>query len=353
MKVSEIETPALILDINKLKHNMNVMNSCIADSNAKLRPHFKTNKTLEIVKLQMQNGAKGITCSKLSEAEILVNAGISDILIANQIVQPSKIKRLAELAKKTHLIVCVDNEDNILELSRAAIEEGTTIFIYIEYEAGMKRCGVESKEEFLHLAQLVTKCDGLVFEGIQAYAGQLSHEENVSYKEKEVEKTVKKVKELKEYTENFGITVKEISGASTCTSFLKAASGVYTEIQAGSYVFMDAALSGCSLPFLSSLFIETTIISKKSDRIVIDTGAKSLGLDQCYPIFLNYENCQYSLSEEHFSIYGQNLGGKIGEHVRLIPGHCCTTVNIYDKMYVIDKDNIIDEWKIDGRGKSI
>lgn len=353
MKIDQIETPALLLDLDKMKKNISQMSKILENSKAKLRPHFKTTKTLEVVKLQLENGAKGVTCSKISEAQVLVDAGIKDILIANQIVQPSKIERLTQMAKQTHLIVCVDNAENIKQISQAAQKQNSTIFMYIELEVGMKRCGVETKEQFLELAKLIESLPNISFEGIQAYAGQLSHEADIEKKKTEVEKTITFVKSVKEYLEENGIAVKEVSGSSSCTSMYKAASNLYTEIQAGSYIYMDAALKPCNLPFESSLFVLTTVISKNHDRIVIDCGAKSLGLDQVYPIFLGFESNQVSLSEEHFSIYGNSIKQTLNDKVMLIPGHCCTTVNIYDKLYLIQNDEVIAECKIAGREKSI
>lgn len=353
MNIYELETPALCVDMDLLQKNMKLMDERLQNSSARLRPHFKTSKTPEIAKLQMANKAKGITCSKLGEAEVLADAGIPDILIANEIVQPSKLKRLAELSKKTRLTVCVDNEENIRNLSTAAVLAGTIIHLYVEYDVGMKRCGVSTREKFLRLASLIQKSEGLTFDGIQAYAGQLSHETDAHHKAEEVEKVIADLKELKAYVESHGIPVREISGASTNTSALKAASQLYTEIQAGSYVFMDAAFKDCGLPFSNSLTIAATVISKSHDRIVIDCGAKCLGMDQCYPILKGYENQKCTLSEEHFTIHGSHLPANIGDKVFLIPGHCCTTVNLFDEMYVTKGEKVIDKWKIEGRGKSV
>lgn len=353
MKLTDIETPALILDMDILEENMAILQSFLNGHSVKLRPHFKTSKSIEIVKKQLAMGAKGITCSKLAEAEILINAGVSNILIANQIVQKSKIERVAKYATATHLIVCVDQKQNILELNEAAENANSIINIYIEFDVGMNRCGVAAYEAFYDLAKLITECSHLKFEGIQAYAGQLSHEENVEYKKEQIQIIEEKLLGLKKYVEDRGITVTEISGASTNTSLFKAGHGVYTELQAGSYVYMDAAFKGCSLPYQNSLFLLTTVISKATDRIILDVGAKGLGLDQVLPICKGYEDRQYIISEEHFGIYGANLSAKTGDKVWMIPGHCCTTVNLYPKMYVMRGDRIIDTWIVDGSLKSV
>ncbi len=353
MDLLDIETPALILDVDALDENMAMLQSFLNGHSVKLRPHFKTNKSLEIVKKQLANGAKGITCSKLSEAEVLVNAKVPNILIANQIVQKSKIEKIAEFAGKTHFIVCVDQQQNIIDLNEAAEKAGSIIYIYIEFDVGMNRCGVKGYEDFYELAKLITECPNLKFEGIQAYAGQLSHEENVEYKKEQIKIIEEKLIGLKKYVEDRGIAVQEISGASTNTSLFKAAHGVYTELQAGSYVYMDAAFRNCSLPYRNSLFLLTTVISKSQDHIILDVGAKGLGLDQVLPICKGYENREYVVSEEHFGIYGSNISAEIGDKVWMIPGHCCTTVNLYPRMYVMKGDRIIDTWAVEGSLKSV
>lgn len=353
LKLSDIETPALVLDLDILEENMSVMQSFLDGHPVKLRPHFKTSKCVEIVKRQLAKGAKGITCSKLSEAGILVEAGVPDILIANEIVQKSKIERAAGYAKKTRLTLCADQKQNILDLNEAAEKAGSTIHIYIEFDVGMNRCGVSTYEAFYELAKLVSECPNLRFEGIQAYAGQLSHEENVAYKKEQILAVEKKLTGLKQYVEDRGIKVNQISGGSTNTSLLKAGHGVYTELQAGSYVYMDAAFKNCSLPYQNSLFLLTTVISRSPDRIILDAGAKGLGLDQVLPVCRGYETYKYVVSEEHFGIYGSDLHAKIGDQVWMIPGHCCTTVNLYPQMYVKRGDRIVDIWKVEGSLKSV
>ncbi len=353
MKLSEIETPALLLDLPKMEENMKKLNSYLTGHKVALRPHFKTNKSLEIVKRQLALGAKGVTCSKLSEAEVLVNAGIENILIANQIIQRSKIERVASFAKKTHLIVCVDQSENIKDLEEAAARAGSMINIYIEYNVGMNRCGVSSYEDFLALAQQIVACEHLKFEGIQAYAGQLSHEENVTYKNEQILKIEKILSDLKSFVESHGIPVEQISGGSTNTSLIKAGHGVYTELQAGSYVYMDAAFANCALPYENALYVLCTVVSKSPDRIILDVGAKGLGLDQVLPVCKDYEQENYVVSEEHFGIYEENLKAQIGDQILMIPGHCCTTVNLYPRLYVYDGRQVTALWNVEGSLKSV
>lgn len=356
MKISEIETPAVIVDLDVLKKNMKTMEQILGKYPVRLRPHFKTCKTIEIAKMQMQAGAVGMTTSKLAEAEVLAEAGFPNILIANQVIQKSKIKRLAELAGKTHLIVCVDQEENIYDLSKAATLAGTEIFIYVEFDIEMHRCGVSTYEEFYKLAKLITELPGITFSGIQAYAGHLSHEADQELVQKKVLAYEEQLMGLKKYVEERGIPVKDISGASTNTSRYKAGHGVYTELQPGSYVFVDQAYLPCKLPYEPSLFVLTTVISKSADRIILDVGAKGLGMDQVYPSVVTHPEDDYVLSEEHFAVQndkGIPYAEKIGDKVLMIPGHCCTTINLYKKLYVKQKDDIVAVWDVEGSLQSI
>ena len=171
MKISGLNTPALVLDINILKANAEAMKSILENTSLKLRPHYKSHKCASIAKWQIKNGAIGMTCAKLSEAEDLCDVGIEDILIANQIVEPAKIRRLADLANNCRLTVCVDSIENVNALSAAAKNCGSTIHCFVEYDIGMQRCGVVENEEVLALAKHILSSDNLEFDGIQAYAG--------------------------------------------------------------------------------------------------------------------------------------------------------------------------------------
>jgi len=352
MKINELETPALILDKKIFEENLAKMDELLKNSSMKLKPHYKSNKCSEIAKLQISRGASGITCAKLGEAEDLAVAGVDNILIANQIVQPSKIKRLAELAKNCCLTICVDNLDNIRELSLAAAYAESTIHCLVEYEVGMKRCGVDTYDEFLELANAIDKSDGLVFEGIQAYAGHMAHEHSKEVRIAETERIENEISGLKKYVEENGLKVKEVGGGSTGTVEQKPKDTVYTDIQAGSYIFMDSAYKQLNLGFKNALFVLTTVISTKKDRVVTDTGVKSLGMDQGNPLFLGVpDGSPISMSEEHGAVYCEH-NFKLNDKLLYIPGHCCTTVNIFDEIYVIEGEEVVDCWKVTSRGKA-
>lgn len=352
MKVSQIETPALIVEQAAFEANMAAMKKLLSHTTMALRPHYKSHKSVAIAKLQLQAGAKGITTAKLSEAEDLAQAGVGDILIANQVVQPEKLGRVAELANRTRLTICVDDAENILALENAMAAAGGTLYVLVEYEIGMERCGVETHDEVLALARLIEAQPHLQFEGIQAYAGHMAHEHSLEVRKASAEAIEQDLKRLKAALNDAGLPPKEISGGSTGTVELKPGDSVYTEMQCGSYLFMDRAYREVGVCFRHSLYLLTTVISTKPDRIVTDGGVKSLGMDQGDPVFVGYEGMPIRMSEEHGQVEAPGHSAKIGDKIRYIPGHCCTTINAHDRIYVIDGETVVDVWPVTSRGKS-
>lgn len=350
MKISGLSTPALVLDKNLLNANFEAMNRIIENTTLKLRPHYKSHKCASLAKMQIENGAIGMTCAKLSEAEDLCDIGIEDILIANQVVAPEKIRKLADLAKNCRLTVCVDNKENISELSLAAKNSGSIIHCLIEFDIGMERCGVVAKEDVLALANHISKCVNLVFDGLQAYAGHISHIEDIKTRKEMTLANYIKLRELISYLNENGFEVKTVSGGSTGTAEIKALEGLYTELQAGSYLFMDATYRNLSLPFKNSLFVLTTVVSKRSGLTVVDAGVKTCGTDQGMPVPRDGHADTIVASEEHFQLHNYNAETSVGEKMYLIPAHCCSTINLYDKIYLVDGDTIVDRILVTAKG---
>ena len=352
MKLSEIETPALIVDQTAFDANIAAMNRLLKHTTMRLRPHYKSHKSVAIAKLQLAAGAKGITAAKLSEAEDLCAAGVGDILIANQIVDPEKMRRAAAMTSRTRLTVCVDSADNILAWEQAMTGQESKLHLLVEYEIGMQRCGVETHEEVIALAKLIAKQPHLSFEGVQAYAGHMAHEHSPEVRKAFTEATEADLTALKAKLTAAGLPPKEISGGSTGTVEQKPGSSIYTEMQCGSYLFMDRAYREVGVSFAHALFLLTTVISTKPARIVTDGGMKSLGMDQGGPIFVGYEGLPVSMSEEHGQVEAPGHTAKVGDRLLYIPGHCCTTVNLHDRIYVTDGDDVVDIWPVTSRGKS-
>ena len=352
MYIKDLETPALVADKTLMQKNLDTMMGLLEGKQPKLRPHYKTHKTAEIAQWQLKNGAIGITCSKLSEAMDLAEAGVEDILIANQVVQPSKIKKMAQLAGKCKLTVCVDNADVVRKISEAAVEAGTHIHCYVELNIGMDRCGVNEFHEFYELASLLEELPGVSYDGIQAYAGNLAHEYDTPHREMGTATNEARVGALLLYLEERGITSKEVSGASTGTAYMKAKSTVFTEIQAGSFIFMDKSYQrlGMNL-FEHALHVVCTVISADEEHFVIDAGVKSLCPDQDMPAIDGFTAEITKINEEHMIFYGPH-NYKVGDMVKVIPGHCCSTVNLYDEINFAIGEEIVETVKVTSRGKS-
>ena len=350
MKISGLSTPALVVDGDILKANVQAMKKVLENSSLKLRPHYKSHKCAALAKWQMANGAIGMTCAKVSEAEDLCDSGIEDILIANQVVDPAKIRKIADLAKNCRLTVCVDNKENVEALSAAAKHCGATIHCLVEYDIGMQRCGVVTKEEVLELAKFIPTCGNLAFDGLQAYAGHISHMEDPDVRKQMTLANYEKLNDLLSYLRENGVEVTTVSGGSTGTAEIKAMEGLYTELQAGSYLFMDATYRTLDLPFQNSLFLLTTVVSQRDGLTVVDAGVKTCGIDQGMPVPVNGTTGEIVASEEHFQLHGYSEPVKVGEKIRLVPAHCCSTVNLHDKIYVVEGDRVIDRLLITARG---
>lgn len=358
--IEEIETPALILDLDLLEENIRIMAGFFEGRKAKLRPHFKTCKCPNIAHLQLAAGAKGITCAKAGEAEVLVNAGVRDILVANQVVDPVKICRLACMARAgARITVAVDRAENVDSLSAIALEVGATLHVLIEIDVGMSRCGVNTEKEALELARRIGRSGGLVFEGIQAYEGHLVYDTlqptrlTDEVKREGVRRMEEKVGGIKNHLEANGITVKEISGAGTGTYHITGDDTIWTEIQAGSYVFMDTVYSRAGLPFHNSLSILTTVIHKRPGVAVTDAGLKVCTTDHGFPSVKDRPELSVTgLSEEHGRISDPRDELRYLQKIEYIPSHCCTTVNLHDRYFCVRGGRLEAVWPVAGRGKS-
>ncbi len=350
MKINNITTPALIVDKAIFDSNAKKMSELLSGSSLSLRPHYKSHKCAAIAHKQIEGGAIGMTCAKLDEAIDLCDSGIENVLIANQITDKQKISRLAHLANACRLTVCVDDKDNVTELERAAALADSTVHCLIEFEIGMRRCGVATKEEVAALAEHINACPHLVFDGIQAYAGHLSHTVSEGERLEKTQANSAKIKELLAYLDEKGLHARVLSGGSTGTSLIKAKEGLYTELQAGSYLFMDSTYRDLGLPFENSLFLLTTVVSVSDNLIVVDAGVKSCGVDQGMPIPVGFGVSHIVDSEEHLQLHNPSMQFKIGDKVLLIPAHCCSTVNLHDRIYLVEGDRVVDRLTVTARG---
>jgi len=352
--ICEVDTPSLLLDIDALKANIATMAAFFADKPSRLRPHFKSHKCTAIAKMQMEAGAVGITCAKLGEAEVVADAGITDILIANQIVSKCKIQRLVELAKRANPMVAVDSVINVRELSAAASKAGVKIRVLVEVDCGMNRCGVEPGQPALDLARVVASSPGLVFEGLQGYEGHLVL---IRDEEERFEKTraaLAPLVETRRLIENAGIPVNIVSGGGTGTYNLTGCIEGIDEVQAGSYAAMDYYYGEIRPEFRQAMSILVGICSRPKPGVaVVDVGTKGVGADFGPPLLKNIpggELLKFS-SEEHTVFMLPEAAGGLGDSIEIIPSHGCATSNLY-REFIVHKDGIVvDVWPIEGSGK--
>lgn len=355
----ELDTPALLIDLDVFEENIQKMSDYFTTVNAELRPHLKTHKSPIIAQQQIAAGAIGITCAKLGEAETIIDAGIRDVLIANQIVGKLKIERLTNIAVNSDIMVAVDNIQNVQDISDAATAKGVKIRILVEVNIGMDRCGVEPGKAAADLAQQVIQSPNLIFEGLMGYEGHTVAKPDRTEREKTTRAAMQRLVETKDYLNRNGVDVSIMSGGGTGTFDITGSIPEMTEIQAGSYVFMDSTyydVEGVGKKFGCALSVMATVVSRPTkNRIVVDTGLKVLAKEFGIPQPINVPGLEMTgLSEEHGKIHitDENTTLKPGDRIEIRPTHCCTTVNLHDRYFCIRNDVVEAVWKISARGKS-
>lgn len=356
MNVTDIDTPALCLDIEIVEANIKRMAGYFQDSPMRLRPHAKTHKSPMLAQMQMAAGAIGITCAKLGEAEVMATAGLKDLLIANQIVGPVKIARLVNLASYTEVMVAVDNADNVADLNEAAEAKGVRLRVLIEVDIGFHRCGVTPGQATLDLARKVVASPGLRFEGLMGYEGHRVFIEDVEERKQKTEDDLELLIETVELLHRDGIPVKIVSSGGTGTYFITGTYPGITEIQVGSYITMDSQYrQDVGIDFDYGLTLLATVISTRGeDHAINDAGLKTVTRDFGLPIVIDPPGWEITdLSEEHG--YLHRLDGpplKVGDKVVIVPNHGCTTINLHDNYHVIRRGILEAVWPIAGRGKA-
>lgn len=351
----DIDTPALLVEAGALEANIQRMASFFANRPSRLRPHFKSHKCTRIARMQIAAGAVGMTCAKLGEAEVLAEAGIQNILIANQIVGKLKIARLVEVARRAKPIVAADSAENVRMLSNAAASAGVTIGVLVEVDIGMNRCGVKPGQPALDLARLITASPGLAFEGLQGYEGHVVDLRDPTERAEKTRAALGPLVETRRLIEQAGIPVHIVTGGGTGTYTITGDYPGVDEVQAGSYAAMDWWYSDIRPEFQQAMSILSTIISRpEPDVAIVDVGRKGVGAEFGPPRVKNLPGSSVARfgSEEHTAVAlppGSNLG--VGDQVELIPSHGCTTSNLY-REFVVHRQGIVEDvWPIEGSGK--
>ena len=353
---SEIETPALLLYADRLERNIDKMAAFFSKLDCNLRPHFKTHRLPLIAHKQIRAGAHGITCAKISEAKILVEGGIRDVLIANQIIGERKIEQLAGLAHHSEIIVAVDDIQNVSQVSSIALKRGVKINVLVEIDVGLNRCGVNTDEEALTLARSILNLKGVNLRGIMGYEGHTVLISDYERKERECEKANARLVNVRDFLEKNGIHTEIVSAGGTGTYDIASRYPGITEVQAGSYTTMDTQYRKTGIDFEMALSLMATIISHPTkEKFIVDAGLKSLTNEAGMPEIVNAPDAMIStFCEEHIIVMWKNASRdwKIGEKLEFYPSHGCTTINLHDRYYVI-RNNVIEAvWKIEARGAS-
>ena len=359
--MQDVDTPALMIDLDAFEANVAQMAKTVQDFGVRLRAHSKTHKCPEIAKRQIAAGAVGICCQKVGEAEAMVAGGVGNVLVTNQIWGERKLARLAALADTARIGVLADDADNVRDLGHAAREAGVTLDVYVEIDVGAGRCGLEPGGPAADLAQLVLDEDGLNFAGLQAYHGSAQHIRTANERGAAIGAACDKVRATLSAMDAAGIDVPIVTGAGTGSFRFEATSGLYQEMQCGSYIFMDADYAQNMdqrgdpfTEFRHSLYVLVTVMSAtKPGRAVVDAGHKALGNDQGMPWVADIPGATYQgPSDDHGTLVLDDAarGVMLGEKLRLIPGHCDPTVNLYDWFVVIQGGRVVDLWEITARG---
>ncbi|HMI23606.1 MAG TPA: alanine racemase [Streptosporangiaceae bacterium] len=347
----ELITPALVLDIDAAQRNIDHMASELKQMGAAtIRPHYKTHKSPDLARRQLQAGAGGLSMATVWEAAILAAAGMDDLFVVNTVAHPAKLRVLAELAREHRMLVAVDEAANAAAVSAAAVTAGSTLGIMVEVDTGMDRCGTDSAADCLALARQVTDLPGLRFEGITGYEGHCSMTPDHDLRHERQRAAMKFFTDVAGQLEADGIPCPIRSAGGIATWNWTAAYPGVTEIQAGTYVVMDN-FHGRMVPgFEHSLTIQASVISRQSDKVIVDAGNKSVA-DPADVTIVGHDHEVFRFDEEH-GIFAAPEGSplRVGDSVALVPGYSPSTVNWYDAYHVVEDDVVVDIWPIIPRG---
>ncbi len=365
MDASEIQTPALVLDLDALERNIKKMGDYAKAHGMRHRVHGKMHKSVDVARLQVElGGACGICCQKVSEAEVFARGGIKDVLVSNQVRDPAKIDRLARMPKLgARTICCVDDIDNVADLSEAAQRHGTQIECLVEIDCGAGRCGVTTTPEVIAIAKAIDAAPGLKFAGIQAYQGAMQHMDLYKDRKAKIDIAVAQVKDAVDGLKAEGLDCDIVGGGGTGSYYFESTSGVYNELQCGSYAFMDADYgrildeNGNRIDhgeWENAFFILTSVMSHaKADKAIVDAGLKAQSVDSGLPVIFGRTDVEYiKCSDEHGVVADPESVLKVNDKLHLVPGHCDPTANVHD-WYVGVRDGKVEAlWPVSARGKA-
>lgn len=354
-----LNTPVLVLDADALDRNIAVMAELAASRGVALRPHAKTHKSVDIARRQIAAGAIGLCCAKLGEAEALAEGGITGLHLTSPVVTAPAIARLAALAVRSEgLTVVVDNPANVERLAHAA---AAPMGVIIDIDPGIRRTGVASAADAVALAEVIARHPTLVYRGVQFYCGSQQHIESYAERRAAIEDRTDYLRTVIAALTEAGFVPEIVTGSGTGTHRIDLDLGVFTELQVGSYVFMDRQYNDCDLtgagdlPFETSLFIDSRVISANGTGIAtIDAGYKAMATDGGPPTIVDGAGPEAKfifMGDEHGAVIGPDRL-TIGHRVTLAVPHCDPTVNLYDSLHIVRGDTLIDIWPVTARGRS-
>lgn len=356
----KLNTPCLVIDKNKLLHNLKYMQDLAKSKNVQVRPHAKTHKCSKIAQLQLDNGACGICVAKVSEALVMAKNGITGTLITSPIVALNKIDILLEIVRfANNTMVVVDNLDNAKQLNEVFKQNNLNLNVLLDIDGGIGRTGVQLPDAITMIKEL-QKFSNLIFNGIQCYAGHLQHITDVNERRQRSHEVLAKVVAIKNAVIAEGIVCKILTGSGTGSFSIDAEINGITEIQPGSYTVMDQEYNDIEYKeeqFLTAMTMLSTVISTNhTTHVTVDAGTKALYRVAALPKIISHPHLEYDwngFGDEHgkVTVIDKNYSlPSLGEVLELTVGHCDPTINLFDKFYITENDIVTDVWDIDARG---
>jgi D-serine deaminase-like pyridoxal phosphate-dependent protein len=362
MHISELETPAVVVDLDVMERNLARMAAYCREHKLLLRPHTKSHKIPELAQRQIASGAHGITVAKLGEAEVMLNAGITDILIAYPIVGDDKTARLARLAEQAGITVSLDSEDSARGISAAATRQGSKIGVLVEMDVGFKRCGLGNENDVLALAKIISDLPSLEFKGLMFFPGHFTAPPaQRAILRDEVNKFLDRTTAAFARAE---LPLAIVSGGSTPTAYESNLFHGVNEVRPGMYIFNDrttAAIEAASFSDCALSVLVTVVSTAVSGHAIVDGGSKTFSSDRYQAedgvgfglVKEDHAAVVEKLSEEHghLNVARSEHKYKVGERLSIIPNHVCTTLNLHDEVYGVRGEQVETSWRVAGRGK--
>ena len=365
MDAADIQTPALVLDLDALERNIKKMGDYAKSHGMRHRVHGKMHKSVDVAKLQESlGGACGVCCQKVSEAEVFARGGIKDVMVSNQVTDLAKIDRLARMPQfGARVLCCVDDPANVADLSAAAVKHGTQIEALVEIDCGAGRCGVTTTEAVVEIAKMIDAAEGLKFAGIQAYQGAMQHMDSYADRSEKTGVAIGMVEDALAGLKAVGLECDIVGGGGTGSYYFESNSGAFNELQCGSYAFMDADYGrildkdGKRIDegeWENALFILTTVMShSKADKAIVDAGLKAQSVDSGLPTVFGRHDVEYLKCSDEHGVVGDPDGVlMVNDKLKLVPGHCDPTCNVHDWYVGVRGGKVETLWPVSARGKA-